>query len=423
LTAVAITGAGLVSALGDNPGALYVALCAGQSSLGPLDGEAAPPAELGVRLGCRTAGAVRGFDPRVELAEGNPRPLDRTAHLTVVAARRALADAGLAAAGAGSSPVLGLVLGTMFGSVRTIAEFDRRGMTAGPLYAKPMDFANSVINAAAGQAAIWHGLTGVNATLSGGPVAGAAALAFAADQVRAGRAAALLAGGADELAFESFLGFDRAGLLASENGGGGATPRPYDRRRSGFVPAEGAALLVLEDETAARARGARPIAWLLGHGAAFDAARGRDPERAAAAAERSMRLALADAGVEPEEIAVVGGSGSGSVAGDRAEARALTALLGPRLAELPVTAVKSMLGEALGASAAFQAVVLIESLSRGTAPGVAGLEEPEAGLALTAAHAAARPLGGGPSGRRIGLLHATGLDGHHASLVLASAER
>jgi 3-oxoacyl-(acyl-carrier-protein) synthase len=290
-------------------------------------------------------------------------------------------------------------------------------MTAGPLYAKPMDFANSVINAAAGQTAIWHRLTGVNATLSGGPAAGAAALAYAADQVRDGRAAALLAGGADELAFESFLGFERAGLLASENGAGGL-PRPYDRRRSGFVPAEGAALLVLEDEAAARARGAAVAGRVLGHGNAFDPGRGRDPERGAAAAARSMRLALADAGLGPEAIGAVSAAGSGSVDGDRCEALALGAVFGARAAALPVTAVKSMLGEALGASAAFQAVALLEALARGVLPGIRGLEEPEAGLPLTAAHAAARPL----EGASIGLVHAVGLDGHHASLVLARAE-
>jgi len=409
---VAITGAGVVSPLGGTPEALHAALCAGESGLGPL-AAVVPPEGFGGRLGCASAGEVRGFDPREQLAGGNPRPLDRTAHLTVAAARRALAAAGLLE----PASELGLVLGTMFGSVRTIAEFDRRALTAGPLYAKPMDFANSVINAAAGQTAIWYRLTGVNATLSGGPVAGAAALAYAADLVRDGRTGALLAGGADELAFESYLGFDRAGLLASENGTGGM-PRPYDRRRSGFVPAEGAALLVLEDEDAARARGARIAAWLLGHGSAFDPSRGRDPERAAAAAARSMRLALADAGVEPGEIGAVSAAGSGSVAGDRCEARALAAVFGGRAAGLPVTAVKSMLGEALGASAAFQAVALIEALGRGVLPGIRGLEEPEDGLPLGAAHAAARPLDGGA----VGLVHAVGLDGHHASLVLARGE-
>jgi len=411
---VAITGAGVVSPLGNTPEALHAALCAGESGLAPLAG-VAPPEGFGGRLGCASAGEVRGFDPREQLGEGNYRPLDRTARLTVAAARRALAAAGLLDSKAG--PELGLVLGTMFGSVRTIAEFDRRGLTAGPLYAKPMDFANSVINAAAGQTAIWHRLTGVNATLSGGPAAGAAALGYAADLVRDGRAAALLAGGAEELAFESFLGFERAGLLASENGIGGV-PRPYDRRRSGFVPAEGAALLVLEDEAGARARGARIVAWLLGHGNAFDPSRGRDPERAAAAAARSMRLALEDAGVEPEAIGAVSAAGSGSVAGDRCEARALAAVFGARAAALPVTAVKSMLGEALGASAAFQAVALIEALARGVLPGIRGLEEPEEGLPLSAAHAAARPL----AGAAVGLVHAVGLDGHHASLVLARGE-
>lgn len=426
---VAITGAGVVTPLGDTPGALHEALCAGTSGLAPLDLE--PPEGFAGTLGCTWSGEVRGFDPREQLGAGNYRPLDRTAHLAVAAARRALSASGIAAeegedgesgdaeTTAREQAELGLVLGTMFGSVRTISEFDRRAITAGPLYAKPMHFANSVINAAAGQTAIWHRLTGVNATLSGGPVAGAAALAYAADLVRAGRASTLLAGGADELTFESLYGFERAGLLAAVNGTArAAEPRPFDRRRSGFVPAEGAALLVLEDAESARGRGARIVAWLLGHGSAFDPSRGRDPERAASAAARSMRLALADAGVTPDEIGAVSAAGSGSIAGDRCEARALAELFGERAAELPVTAVKSMLGESLGASAALAAVALIESLGRGRLPGIRGLEEPEEGLPLTAGHAAARPL----EGATAGLVHAVGLDGHHQSLVIGRGE-
>ena len=125
----------------------------------------------------RLAGRV-DFDPRTYLGDGNLRPLDRTGRLAVAASGLALDAAGWTAEERAETEV-GLVLGTMFGSVHTISEFDRRAMEAGPNYAKPMEFANSVINAAAGQTAIWHDLWGINATISGGTASGAQAIAYA----------------------------------------------------------------------------------------------------------------------------------------------------------------------------------------------------------------------------------------------------
>ncbi|HEX2253252.1 MAG TPA: beta-ketoacyl synthase N-terminal-like domain-containing protein, partial [Thermoanaerobaculia bacterium] len=260
---VAITGAGVVSPLGDRPELVFDALCRGESSLAPVT--AFDPEGLPSRL----AGEVRDFEPRRYLGDGNLRPLDRTGRLAAAAATLALGDAGWDAEARRGAEV-GLALGTMFGSVHTISEFDRRALTAGPNYAKPMDFANSVINAAAGQTAIWHDLRGVNSTLSGGTTGGLAALAYGAGLVAAGRADAVLAGGADEVCFESFQGFARAGLTAGSaatNGGGrpGAVgsrehPVPLDADRNGFAPAEAAALLVLESPESARRRGARVLA-------------------------------------------------------------------------------------------------------------------------------------------------------------------
>ena len=125
----------------------------------------------------------------------------------------------------------------MFGSVRTIAEFDRRRLTAGPNYVKPFDFANSVINAAAGQTAIWHRLTGVNSTISGGAAAGLEALAYAAGLMANGRETVVLAGGAEELCFESFYGFGGRACSAAparcrrRRGAAGAVRRPPQRLR------------------------------------------------------------------------------------------------------------------------------------------------------------------------------------------------
>lgn len=378
---VVVTGVGVVSPLGDSPEAVHAALCRGERGLATPEG---PELAALPFLVDSLAGQVRGFDPAAYVGEGNFRPLDRTGRLAVAAAELALSAAGWSPE-ARREGDLGLVLGTMFGSVRTIGEFDRRALTAGPNYVKPFDFANSVINAAAGQTAIWHGLQGVNATIAGGTGAGLQALAYAADLVASGRSEAVLAGGADELCLESFLGFSRQGLLCSANGDGApARPVPFDARRNGFAPAEGAALLVLEPAEGAAARGAAALAEVLGHGSAFDPSRGRDSKSAAAALARAVGSALASAGLDAGDVACASLSGSGSRTLDRVEALALGEALGPRVAELPVTAAKSGLGESLGASGGFQAAVLLESFRSGELPGVAGLEEPEADLPLAA---------------------------------------
>lgn len=415
---VVVTGAGVVSPLGDSPAALHQALAAGASARKPIELFETSS------IGCHEAGEIRPFDPQVYVGERNLRPLDRTSRLLVVAAQLALADSGWAANGArpaaAAAAEVGLVVGTTFCSVRTIAEFDRRALRLGPSHASPLDFANSVINAAAGQAAIWHGLRGVNSTLAGGEASGLQAIAQAAELVRAGRADAVLAGGAEELCFESFLGYYRAGRLCGSLASGAAErPVPFDARRNGFSLSEGAALLMLEDASAAAARGAAVRAEVLGSGAAFAAASGE--AGMADAATRAVRLALADAGVTPAEIGCLSASASGSVPVDRAEARGVAAALGEWAAELPVTAIKAMLGEGLGVSAAWQVVDLVETIGDGVLPGIAGLDQVEPGLPLPlpeTAPAATRRLA--PAARQRVLVTAVGADGHCAALVLGA---
>jgi 3-oxoacyl-(acyl-carrier-protein) synthase len=280
-----------------------------------------------------------------------------------------------------------------------------------------MDFANSVINAAAGQTAIWHGLDGVNSTIAGGVTAGLSALAYATDLIAAGRAEVLLAGGADELCLESFLGFARAGLTCHV-GDEGERPVPFDARRNGFAPAEAGALLVLEEAEAAARRGATVLAEIRGHGNAFDPSRGRDDGQAAAALGRAVRLALADGGAEPAAVDAVSAGASGSVAGDRQEAHGLAEGLGAEVAGgVPVTAVKAMLGEGLGASGALQTVALIQAMGTGTLPGIAGLEEAEAGLPLGSLSADSRSLP-----LRCALVTGLGFEGNAVALLLGRGE-
>jgi len=188
---VVVTGAGVISPLADSPRGLHKALCAGTSGLKPielfsLDG-------LGLDgHGPEEAGEIRPFEPRQYLGERNLRPVDRTSRLLLAAAQAALDESGWTPE-LRSEREVGLVLGTTFCSVKTIAEFDRRGIQLGPSHVSPLDFANSVINAAAGQTAIWHGLRGVNSTISAGEASGLLAIASGAGMISSGHTAALLA--------------------------------------------------------------------------------------------------------------------------------------------------------------------------------------------------------------------------------------
>jgi 3-oxoacyl-[acyl-carrier-protein] synthase II len=411
---VVVTGAGLICPLADAPRALHEALVAQRSARRPV--ELFPVEGLGDGLG----GEIRPFAPESYLGDRNLRPLDRTSRLTVVAAQLALADAE-----SGSTPLdrssVGLVLGTMFCSLRTIAEFDRRGLKLGPSHASPMDFANSVINAAAGQAAIWHALAGINSTVAAGEASGLLAIAQAADLIGTGRATAILAGGAEELCFESYFGMHASHRLCGTDGDdGSASPRPipFDSRRNGFALGEAAAFVLLEEATSAAARGARVRADVAGWGAAFDGTRGA---RTAAAVAGAIRQALTTSGTAPEQIGFVSTSASGSRRVDRSEAAGLARALGARGSSVPISAIKAMLCENLGASGALQVIDAVETLADRRLPGIAGLGgmEPDFPLGGTSARTRTLP----ENDARCALITALGADGHCGALILTDRSR
>ncbi|MEM7482052.1 MAG: beta-ketoacyl synthase N-terminal-like domain-containing protein [Acidobacteriota bacterium] len=400
---VVITAAGAIHPLGDSPQALHEAACAGRSGLAAITDF--PTAGLPRD----TAFPLQDYSPREHLGRGNLRALDRTSRLAATACQKAL-DAGGWEAGEGRKEV-GLVLGTMFGSIRTISEFDRRCLEAGPQYVKPLDFANSVINAAAGQAAIWHGLPGINATLTGGPTAGLQAIGYGTDLIRRERAALALAGGAEELSFEALFGFARSGHLSDDPAG----PRPFDEGRSGFVLGEGAALVMLEDAERAAERGAPTLATVLGQGNAFDPTRGRDEDSAVAAVARSIELALQEAELPAAAIDAVSAGASGLRLGDEREGLGLARALNGGARKVPVAAVKSQLGETLGASGALQTLLALEILRTGRVPGVHRLEKVPKSLETSGLDLS--PDAQTTTVDRV-LVTAAGLDGNHFALIL-----
>ena len=404
---VVITGVGVISSLGDSSSSLQLSLCSGSRAVKPVELFST------AGLGCPLGGEIPSFDAQKYLGRRNLRPLDRTSRLVASAAQLALDDSGWSESIRKQHEV-GLVLGTMFCSVHTISEFDRRAVEVGPRYASPMDFSNTVINAAAGQTAILHNLRGINSTISTGITSGLQAIAYATEVIRSGRARAILAGGADEMCFESLYGFDRAGLLCRSDENAGDFPIPFDKRRNGFALGEGAALLMIEDAHFARERGARVLAEITGHGCGYDCSQGEDEESAVNAIGLSVRRALNDAFTGPHEIDCLSASANGSYDGDRHEAKGIFAGLNGQTRKLPVTAIKSMLGETLGASGPMQAIALLETMRDGVLPGVNGLDQVEDDLAFDMISSENSEVELDET-----LINSVGFDGHCCSLVLA----
>jgi 3-oxoacyl-[acyl-carrier-protein] synthase II len=400
---VVVTGSGIVGALAESPAGTYHHMLEGDTGFSlaePFSKRDDPPRDAVEEfLDPLWSAEVRNFDPARDLGEENFRPLDRLGRLAAVGCARALVDAGWSRQ---DSVRRGLVLGTMYGGVRTIAEFDRRGMAAGPLYVKPFEFANSVINAAAGQAAIWHHLEGPNATVCAGHASGVQALGLASDLLRAGRVDQVLAGGAEEFCFEIHRAFAAAGRL---------TPRDHlaiDRTgdhpeiEEGMILGEGAGILALETEASANARGATPLGELLGFGEAFDPSGGTDPQQGIDALLRAVNGALGDAAIEADQIDLIAGASNGCRDLGQRERAAWLERFGATVP--PVLYVKEFLGECLGASGGHQLLLSLEALTSNRLPAPGGAS-------------AAIGLPSDPS-NRIALIDGISPDGHHAALVV-----
>ncbi len=399
---IVATGTGIISSLAAGSEEFEAALYAGRTGIGPktLFPESAPG-------GC--AGEIRDFTPQQWLGSKGLRVLDRSARLLSVAAHMALQSSGLLeSASPEGDPDLGLVCGTMFGSVHSITSFDWSGLLDGPNLVNPMEFPNTVINSPAGQAAIKHRLRGVNSTISAGLVSGLYAIHYAMEFLRLGRAKALLAGGVEELCEESYLSCQKAGI---------SSPRgrlsPFAPERDGTVLGEGSALWVLETGEAAEKRGAKPLLEVCGFGSAHDAQSTDEFNVRADGAKEAIRQSLHASGVEAEAIGCIISSASGSRAGDAMEIHALKAVFGKRLAEIPVCAPKAAFGESLGASGALLAVSGGIAVRRKQVPPTASFEAAEPGLKLSASP---QEFAG-----EYALVDSFGCDGNNAALILKSA--
>ena len=319
---IAITGLGVIGAAGPGGPALAAALAAGRPLLSPVDRDAGYHEDGSARQAA-LVGPLNTGDWIPPLAARRMSPPSRHA---VIAAVMALEQAGLAA----EAPALvegGVALATAFGPVSHTERLLRQIESEGPAAASPALFTECVANAPAAQLAIRFGLHGPNYAIGAREAGALMAVGRAATDIREGRVGLALAGAVDELTPLLHSILDRFHALARERNGLDERARPFDRLRNGFVAAEGAAVLVLEERGAAAARRAAILAWVRAWGQAFDWTASRNGwGTGAAALARTLRADLARHDLEPGSIDLIVSGASGSVAGDRLEARMLHAL-------------------------------------------------------------------------------------------------
>ncbi len=405
---VVVTGLGCVTPLGGDAGSTWDGASAGRSGIGPLrrfdtqgfpvrfGGEAPDDLDLG------------GVPPK------EARRLDRVIQLAVAAAREAVADSGLATARLDRDRA-GVAIGSGIGGLATLQESFRVLDARGPTRVSPFTIPMSISNMSSGYVAIRHGLRGPNLCHVAACASGAQAIGESMRWIERGDADLMLAGGSE--AANTSLGvaaFAAMRALSTRNEEPTAASRPFDRDRDGFVMGEGAAVLVLESLEHAVARGARIRAELIGYAATGDAFHMAIPSEDGEGAARCMRLALADAGIEPSRVDTLNAHATSTPAGDVAEARAIRAVFGRHVDRLPVSATKSMTGHLLGAAGALEALLCIRALETGILPPTTNLANPDPECALdhVANEARRAPV-------RVALSNSFGFGGTNVSLILS----
>ncbi len=368
---IVITGVGVVAPNGIGKDEFWTHCVAGVSGVKPITLFDTSPYHS------RWGGEVSDLQPEQHLGSKGLRNLDRTTLLALVAAKLAIDDARLDVTDANRNNI-GVVLGSTMGSVHSISEFDKEGLREGPRYVNPAQFPNTVINSPASQVGIRFGLRGLNATISTGFTAALDAFSYAMNMLQHERVTTLLVGGVEELCLQTFLGFYKLGLLApSENG----TPplfAPFDARRCGTVLGEGAAFFVVESYEQAMSRQVPIYAELLGYGTQFESASMYRYDLAATGPIKAMEEALLEAQIRAEQIDCVSACANANKAGDVVETKAVYTVFGSRASSIPISAVKSMVGESFSAGGALQVAEAVGVLAQQHVPPTIGWQRADA---------------------------------------------
>lgn len=365
---VAVTGIGVVSPLGLSLSAFHASLAAARAGIRRL------PEELAQGSGVQ-AGALVDWRPAPMFMEAEAANLDRVTQFALAAAAQAFAASGIDLAAADRNRI-GVSWGTSVGGAHTIDASYRSIYGKNDWRLRPLTVVMSMSNAAGSNIAVKHGLRGPFANYSTACSSSAMALGEAMRTIAAGRADAMVAGGAESLLTPGTLAAWQAlrTLAPADAADAAASCKPFDKRRAGLVLGEGAAAVVLEDESRARARGAKILALLSGYGNTCDAAHLSRPDKDGQV--RAMHQALGEAGLQPKDIGYINAHGTATSVGDVVESEAINAVFGEYSKEVFVSSTKSMHGHLLGGAGALEFAAALMAFD-GLLPPTAFLEQPD----------------------------------------------
>ncbi len=372
MSKVVITGMGVVSPIGIGLEAFWDSLVHGRSGAGLVSFFDTS------QYACKIAAEVKDFRPEQFVDIKKVKRMDRFTQFAMAAAKMAVADAGLDMAKENPERV-GVIVGSGIGGLQTIEEEFTKIRDRGPKRVSPFLIPKIIYNMAAGEIAIQYGMAGPNFAVASACATANNAFGEAMRHLRYGDADVFVCGGTEAAITQLGLsGFSQAGALAeSYNDNPQKASRPFDKNREGFMMGEGAGIIILETEEHAKARGARIHAELAGYGCTDDAYHITSPSPEGKAQTRAVRMALADAKMDPNEVDYVNAHGTSTAVNDKAETLVIKNVLGDRAKKIPVSSTKSMTGHLLGAAGGVELIATILSMQKGIVHPTINYETPD----------------------------------------------
>ncbi|GAC1324472.1 MAG: beta-ketoacyl-ACP synthase II [Chloroflexota bacterium] len=403
---VVVTGMGCISPLGNDVATTWGGLIEGRSGVGPIT--LFDPSRLNVRI----AGEVKGFEPTLTLDRKEARRMDRFQQMAYAASVEAMHGARFEISQDIAERV-GVLVGSGIGGITCLSDGFKVLFERGPNRISPFLITQMLIDLAPGLISILLGAKGPNFATVSACSTSANAIGEAAALIRRGQADAMIAGGSEAGIVEiSLAAFGNMRALSSRNDEPERASRPWDADRDGFVLAEGAGMVVLEELEFARARSAPLLAELVGYGVTSDASHITEPSAGGEGAARAMRQALESAGLQPGDVDYLNAHGTSTPAGDRAESLAIKSVFGAHAGTLPVSSTKSMTGHLLGAAGALESIICIKAMQEGCVPPTINYESRDPDCDLDYVPNRARP-----AGVKVALNNSFGFGGHNVSLV------
>lgn len=373
---VVITGLGVLSAVGLNVEENWKNLLAGKSGIDYLTKFDTEP--FSVSFG----GELKGFQVADYISPKDAKKMDPFIHYGIAAGAQAIRDSGLQITDENATRI-GVSIGSGIGGIGSIETQHSTYLKSGPRRVSPFFVPSSIINMISGNLSIMFGLKGPNMAIGTACATGTHSIGDAARMIQYGDADVMVAGGAEYATTELGLaGFAAARALSTRNDDPQAASRPWDKDRDGFVLADGAGAVVLEEYEHAKARGATIYAEVLGFGMSGDAYHMTLPAEGGAGAARCMQAALQNSGVNIDQIGYINAHGTSTPAGDLCETSAVKSVFGDAAYNLCMSSTKSMTGHALGAAGAMEAVFTALALKEQKLPPTINLDNPQEGCDL-----------------------------------------